>query len=90
MAYSKIIILYKKKADKKDLKNYRPLSLLSVFYKLFSKIILNRISSSLDLDLTEQQARFRRNFSTADHIFIINHIIYIYTKYIGGRPDNKN
>lgn len=79
---AKLIILYKKKGDRRDLKNYRPLSLLSVLYKLFSKIILNRISSTLDLDLTEHQAGFKRNFSTTDHIFVINQIIIIKKKYM--------
>ena len=43
------IILIHKKGDMKDLKNYRPISLLSVAYKVLTKVIANRISATLDL-----------------------------------------
>ena len=38
-----IIILLYKKRDKECVENYRPISLLSVLYKMFTKVILNRI-----------------------------------------------
>ncbi len=42
------IILIHKKGDIKDLKNYRPVSVLAATYKLFTKIITNRVSATLD------------------------------------------
>ncbi|WKY00653.1 hypothetical protein Q1695_015017 [Nippostrongylus brasiliensis] len=44
---SRTVILHKK-GDRDDPRNYRPISLLSVLYKLFTKIILTRISRTLD------------------------------------------
>lgn len=38
-----VLPLYKKKGSKENLDNYRPISLLSVFSKLFEKIMANRI-----------------------------------------------
>ena len=70
-----IIILIHKKGDTKDLKNYRPISLLSVIYKLFTKVITNRIADTLDLNQPREQAGFRSGFSTTDHIHTLNQII---------------
>ncbi|KAK6736193.1 hypothetical protein RB195_019081 [Necator americanus] len=42
---SKTLLLYKK-GDPHDIGNYRPVCLLSVIYKLFTRVILNRIEKS--------------------------------------------
>lgn len=42
-----VVIMYKK-GNKKDLKNYRPILLLSHLYKLLTEIINNRITTKLD------------------------------------------
>ncbi|KAK6752314.1 hypothetical protein RB195_003622 [Necator americanus] len=44
---SKTVLLYKK-GDPHDISNYRPICLLSVIYKLFTRVILNRIEKVLD------------------------------------------
>lgn len=56
------------------MKNYRPISLLFIFYKLFTKII-NHPSQKFDFYQSVNQAGFRRNFSTTDHIQVIHTLI---------------
>ncbi|KAK6728956.1 hypothetical protein RB195_006174 [Necator americanus] len=53
-------VLIHKKGDREDLRNYRPICLLSVLYKVFTKIILTRISRTLDESQPQEQAGFRQ------------------------------
>lgn len=71
---SKIILLHKKGA-KDDLNNYRPISLMSNVYKLFSKIITRRLTKVLDDNQAPDQAGFRSGYSTVDHLQTINQVI---------------
>src|SRR5271156_4343369 len=65
------IVLLHKKGDIKDINNYRPISLLSHIGKLFSKIILSRMETTLDYNQLREQAGFRKGFSTTDHLQIL-------------------
>ena len=51
---AKIVILFKK-GDPKDIKNYRPMSLLSHSYKIF---LQTRIERTLDENQPREQAEF--------------------------------
>ncbi|KAG7307758.1 hypothetical protein JYU34_006348 [Plutella xylostella] len=64
-----VVVLFFKKGDKTLLKNYRPISLLSHVYKLFSRVITNRLAQKLD------EFQFRKGFSTIDHIHTVRQII---------------
>ncbi|GBP39363.1 Probable RNA-directed DNA polymerase from transposon X-element [Eumeta japonica] len=68
------IILLLKKGKLNDINNYRRISLMSNLYKIFSKIILDRMINILDENQPKEQAGFRSGFSTIDHIFTIKQI----------------
>lgn len=78
---SSTIILLHKKGSKTEINNYRPISLISNLYKIFAKVILNRISSVLDENQPREQAGFRSDFSTIDHIHVIKQIIQKSNEY---------
>ncbi|KAK6731405.1 hypothetical protein RB195_007711 [Necator americanus] len=77
---SKTVLLYKK-GDPHDIGNYRPICLLSVIYKLFSRVILNRIEKVLDEGQPCEQAGFRKGFSTIDHIHTVLKLIEVSREY---------
>ena len=72
--------IYKKKGDKEKPENYRGITLLSCFSKLFTCIVNQRIKSYIDKYeiLGEDQAGFRNGYSTIDNIFVFKSIIDIY------------
>ncbi|KIH60572.1 reverse transcriptase [Ancylostoma duodenale] len=71
---SKTILLFKK-GQRGDIANYRPISLLSVVYKTFTKILLNRMRRILDDYQPVEQTGFRKNFSCVDNIQAITRLI---------------
>lgn len=75
---SNIVLIYKK-GD--PLENYRPISLLSTIYKLFSSVILSRIASEIDKNQPIEQAGFRPHYSTIDHIHTMEQIIEKYKEF---------
>ena len=60
---------------KEDINNYRPITLMSNIYKLFSTIITKRITPALDENQSYEQAGFRKGFSTADHLQTLTQLI---------------
>ena len=56
---SKIIAILKPWKDSAIQKNYRPISLLCHTYKLYERLILNRVSPLLEQQLIKEQAGFR-------------------------------
>ncbi|KAE9414241.1 hypothetical protein Angca_010021, partial [Angiostrongylus cantonensis] len=73
---SKSVLLFKK-VDLRDIGNYRPIYLLSVVYKLLTRVILNRIGRILDEGQLCEQTGFRKGFSTMDNIHTVTRLTEI-------------
>ena len=60
--------------------NYRGITLLSGFCKLFNSISNNRLTEYIDElgIMGEEQTGFRHDYSTIDHVFIMKHFIDLY------------
>ena len=71
--------IYKNKGDPLNPENYRPITLLSCLGKLFTSIINERLNLFLNENniLLENQAGFRKHYSTNDHIFVLYSLIEI-------------
>ena len=72
-----IIIPIHKKGNRLSLDNYRGISLLCVTSKLFTAILNNRLYTWMEnnMKICEEQAGFRRQFSTIDHIYTLYSIV---------------
>ena len=68
------MVIFFKRGNRKDIKNYMPICLLSNMYKLFTKIITTRLEKKLDENQPREQAGFRSKYSTTDHIHAINQL----------------
>ncbi|XP_056641545.1 craniofacial development protein 2-like [Diorhabda sublineata] len=76
-----IVILIYKKGDPSNLENYRPISLLSQIYKLFMRIIANRLEFKLDAYQPYEQAGFRKGMSTIEHLHTVRTLNEKVTEY---------
>jgi hypothetical protein len=73
-----------KKGDDQNPDNYRGISITSCLGKVFSAVLCQRLVTYLDNEqlLSENQAAFRKNRSTADHLFTIKSAI---NKYVNAQ-----
>ena len=66
-----VIALPKPNKPPEDPKSYRPISLLSVPYKVLERLIHSRIEPVVDPQLPPEQAGFRRGRSTVDQVTLL-------------------
>ena len=72
--------IFKNKGNRKDPANYRSITLVSCFGKVFTSILNNRLtlfSDEIHL-ISPSQAGFRKGHSTCDNIFILHSLINWY------------
>ena len=69
--------IFKKSGDISNPENYRPISILSCFGKLFTAVLNARLTKFIDSNniLEENQAGFRKGYSTSDHVFALHALI---------------
>ena len=72
--------IYKGKGEENDPDNYRGITVLSCFGKLFTSVINDRIHSFLETNdiLGNEQSGFRKGHSTMDHVFALHCLIDVY------------
>ncbi|CAI5972029.1 unnamed protein product [Closterium sp. NIES-65] len=70
-----VTILLHKKGDRDDLGNYRPITLLSFFYKLLAKVLANRIKAVLPRVISDKQFGFLPGRSLADAVSLVTDVI---------------
>ena len=75
---AKITPLHKKEC-KLNFRNYRPISLLSVFSKIFEKTISIRIYSYL---IFAKQFGFRSNYSTNHGLMILLTLVIMFVEFL--------
>ena len=65
---SKVVAILKPNKPENDPASYRPISLLSICYKLLERLIYNRIYDTIDEKLPVEHAGFRKERSCVDQI----------------------
>lgn len=71
--------IFKNKGEINDPSNYRPITLLSCFGKLFTGVLNSRLQTFSDMydTIIKYQAGFRKGFSTIDNMFVLHAMIDI-------------
>lgn len=70
-----ITLIYKQKGDRNQMKNYRPISLLNVDYKILTRIFANRLKQVIGSIINENQTCCVPNRDISDTISSIRDII---------------
>ena len=71
---TQIMVLFKS-GNPMHVKNYRPISIISILYKIFATMLGRRLELFLGPQQSKDQAGFRKGFSTNDHMFAASILI---------------
>ena len=71
---TKLTVIFKK-GDPELPKNYRPIAILPILYKLFSRMFCNRLVDYVMRHQSVDQAAYRKGFSTEDHLLTVTMLI---------------
>uniref|UniRef100_A0A803SLF5 Reverse transcriptase domain-containing protein n=1 Tax=Anolis carolinensis TaxID=28377 RepID=A0A803SLF5_ANOCA len=75
-----ITLIHKENSIETNMKNYRPISLLNVDYKLFTNILASRMKNFLKTWIKEDQSGFLPNRRISDNVRTILNLIEYYDK----------
>ena len=71
-----IITLISKGGDKKELKNWRPISLLCVDYKIIAKLLANRMKEVLSEIIKSDQVGYMKDRNIGEAIRLIDDMMF--------------
>lgn len=63
-----------KRGKKKDVKNYRGITLIDTAYKIYTSILNEKLKEKAEEKLQETQFGFRKERGTMDAVYVMNHI----------------
>ena len=65
----RVIKVLHKSGDTKVPHNYCPIAIIPLLYKLYARLLYNRLEPLLDKHQSPDRAGFRHNYCTADHLY---------------------
>jgi hypothetical protein len=68
---SKILAVVKPGKSGENTSDFRPITLLSIPYKLFERMFLNRIEKTIDEHIPKEQAAFRKNRGSVEQVLAL-------------------